>query len=241
MRNRLLAAGKDIAVAETQDLIYACRANVPGEAAVSALKLRMAMAVLPGNMQERVFALVNDVFPEIYPAKSALQIGFNNTGAMLHPAPMLLNAGRVESGEPFLYYKNGITTSVAAVVESLDKERVAVAAAYGIKAETLTEWLENTYGVEGDCLYEKLQNNAAYASIKAGTVLNSRFLTEDVPSGLVPLAALGEVAGVATPTINAVIDLTDSLLGRNFRADGRNLKCLGLDGLSVAEICRLYN
>lgn len=239
-RNLLLAAGKDIPVAETQDLLYACRATAPGQVAVSALKLHMAMAVLPASAQEQAFWLVNQVFPQIYPAKGVLEIGFDNTGAMLHPAPMLLNAGRVEAGEPFLYYKSGITPSVAAVVEKLDQERLAVAAAYGIAATSLNQWLENTYGVQGKDLYERLQNNAAYAAIKAGAVLNCRFLTEDVPSGLVPLAELGRVAGVDTPTINGVIALADSLLGRDFLAEGRNLKCLGVEGLSTAEIRKLY-
>ena len=47
VRNTLLAAGKNNPVAETQDLIYACRAPKSGEVTVSALKLKMAVAVLP--------------------------------------------------------------------------------------------------------------------------------------------------------------------------------------------------
>lgn len=112
---------------------------------------------------------------------------------MLHPAPVVLNAGRIEAGESFLYYRAGITPAVAEVVEAADRERVAVAAAYGIQAVSLTQWLTDTYGVTGDSLYEMLQNNAAYANIKSVPSLQNRFLTEDTPSGLVPLEAFGQL------------------------------------------------
>lgn len=240
VRNVLRAAGKDNPVAETQDLIYACRASKPGEVTVSALKLKMATAVLPSEAGVRVMNLLHEIIPDLYQAQGPLQIGFNNTGAMLHPAPVVLNAGRIEAGESFLYYRAGITPAVAAVVEAADRERVAVAAAYGIQAVSLPQWLTDTYGVTGDSLYEMLQNNAAYANIKSVPSLQNRFLTEDTPSGLVPLEAFGQLAGVETPVMTSVIELANRLLGQDFRAAGRNLKCLGLEGMSVSEIKEKY-
>ena len=239
VRNVLRAAGKDNPVAETQDLIYACRASKPGEVTVSALKLKMATAVLPSEAGVRVMNLLHEIIPDLYQAQGPLQIGFNNTGAMLHPAPVVLNAGRIEAGESFLYYRAGITPAVAEVVEAADRERVAVAAAYGIQAVSLTQWLTDTYGVTGDSLYEMLQNNAAYANIKSVPSLQNRFLTEDTPSGL-PLEAFGQLAGVETPVMTSVIELANRLLGQDFRAAGRNLKCLGLEGMSVSEIKEKY-
>lgn len=236
MRNAFLAAGKDVTVAETQDLVYACRATKPGVIMISALKPRMATAVSPSGDWEKVQNLLGAEFPELIHTPSVLHTGFGNTGAMLHPAPMLLNAARVDAKESFLYYVDGITPSVAAVVEKMDEERVAVAAAYGIEVPTLTQWLQSTYGVSGANLYEMLQNNQAYAAIKAGTELNSRFITEDVPSGLVPLAAFGKLAGVATPVTDSVIMLADAVLNRQFMEEGRNLKCLGLEQRSVTDI-----
>ena len=240
VRNALLAAGKNNPVAETQDLIYACRAPKPGEVTVSALKLKMAVAVLPDEAGDRVMALLHQILPDLYRVRGPLHIGFNNTGAMLHPTPVVLNAGRIEAGESFLYYRTGITPAVAAAVEAVDRERVAVAAAYGIQAVNLCQWLSDTYGVKGDNLYEMLQNNAAYANIKSVPSLQNRFLTEDTPSGLVPLEAFGQLAGVVTPVMTSVINLANELLGQDFRAVGRNLKCLGLEGLSVSEIKEKY-
>jgi opine dehydrogenase len=50
------------------------------------------------------------------------------------------------------------------------------------------------------------------------------------------MSSLGRVAGVATPVIDGLVTLTSAMLGRDFRAEGRNLEHLGLDGKTVAEI-----
>lgn len=185
--------------------------------------------------------LLHEIIPDLYQAQGPLQIGFNNTGAMLHPAPVVLNAGRIEAGESFLYYRAGITPAVAEVVEAADRERVAVAAAYGIQAVSLTQWLTDTYGVTGDSLYEMLQNNAAYANIKSVPSLQNRFLTEDHrPAVWCPWRHSASWAGVETPVMTSVIELANRLLGQDFRAAGRNLKCLGLEGMSVSEIKEKY-
>jgi glutathione S-transferase len=48
-----------------------------------------------------------------------------------------------------------------------------------------------------------------------------RYLTEDVPFGLVPTRALAEIAEVATPAIDAVITWAQSALDRTYLAGDR--------------------
>ena len=50
------------------------------------------------------------------------------------------------------------------------------------------------------------------------------------------MSSLGRAAGVVTPVIDGLIALTSAMLGRDFRAEGRNLDQLGLAGKSTAEI-----
>jgi hypothetical protein len=64
-------------------------------------------------------------------------------------------------------------------------------------------------------------------------------LAADIPTGLVPLSALGEALGVATPLMRAVVDLGSTLLGRDFWREGRSLARLGLAGKGAEEIRRL--
>jgi opine dehydrogenase len=93
-------------------------------------------------------------------------------------------------------------------------------------------------GVHGDSLYERIQSNEAYRGIKAPQTLRTRYLTEDVPCGLVPIVALARRAGLETPASHGVVDLACALLGRDFWSEGRTLGQLGLAGLSVEEIKR---
>jgi len=240
VRNVFAEGGKNIVIAEMQDLIYTCRTSTVGHVNIPALKKKMAVAVYQKEALEQVMEVLDDIYPQLVWAKSVLHTGFDNMGAILHPAPMLMNAGRIESGENFLYYREGITPSVAAVLERMDKERLAVAEAYGVEVSSVAQWQKTAYGVDGKNLYEIFQNNASYAGVKAGTTLNSRFITEDVPCGLVPITAMGKLAGVQTPVMDSVIELAGNLMNRDFRADGRNLKCLGLEGKSVDEIRQMF-
>ncbi len=67
-------------------------------------------------------------------------------GAIFHPALTLLNAGWIESTKGnFQFYIDGVTPSTARVLEVLDRERVTIAAALGIRATTALEWLKMAY------------------------------------------------------------------------------------------------
>ncbi|HHJ07063.1 MAG TPA: NADP transhydrogenase subunit alpha, partial [Anaerolineae bacterium] len=122
-------------------------------------------------------------------------------------------------------------------LEAVDRERLAVARAFGVEVDSAFDWLKRSYpDVTGDTLYQRLRSNKAYAGIQSPTTLKNRHLIDDIPTGLVPLASLGELAGVETPAIRALIDIGGILLERNFRAAGRTVEKLGLAGMSVDEI-----
>lgn len=240
VRNVFAEAGKSPLIAETQDLIYTCRAPIIGQVLISALKKHMELAAFSKAEFDAVMGKIGVAYPQMQQAKSILHTGFNNMGAVLHPTPMLMNAGRIECKEHFLYYWEGITPSVAMCLEQIDAERLAVAHAYGVDALSLREWIRGAYGIEADSLYEVFQKNPSYGKVQASTTLDDRYLTEDVPCGLVPLAELGRLAGVCMPLTESVIELACSLLHRDFRAEGRTLKALGLENCTVSEIKKRY-
>lgn len=239
-QNIFRAGGKSIAVAETQDLIYTCRATEPGKVVVTGLKKSMDMAACNDEDYDRVISAIGEIYPQMRKAPSLLHVWFDNMGAILHPVPTLLNAGRTEAGEDYLYYREGITPGIAAVLEAMDSERLAVAEAYGIKAASVAQWQKNAYGVEGNSFYELFQNNESYAAVKANKNLNNRYITEDVPCGLVPIVEFGKLAGVGTPVMEGTVALAGALLGRDFKEEGRNLKALGLKGKTADEIKKMF-
>jgi hypothetical protein len=68
---------------------------------------------------------------------------------MLHVANCVANAGRIESGNSYKFYAEGVTPAVARLYERINSERVAVAAALGASVPTLADWFDRVYGVRG--------------------------------------------------------------------------------------------
>lgn len=227
-----------VGVAETDSFPYGCAIPEPAVSQITSVKKRFGVAVLPPERREEIVGLVRRLFDTAEAAPSVLHTGLSNMNAILHVAPMVLNAGRVESGPPFDFYGEGITPSVARAVQATDDERVAVAGALGIEVQTLRGWVETTYGVEGDDLFEIVQtlHRDVYGPLPAPTSLRQRYLTEDVPCGAVPVADLGRQVGVATPVTTACIIVADALSGTAWAEDGRTMTKLGLSGLSTQEI-----
>ena len=145
-----------------------------------------------------------------------------------------MNAGRIEAtaGDYYHYY-DGISPSVGRLIDALDAERLAVAGALGARATALPEHFHRMgYTTEAardsGLAYEVFHQSEPDRWIRAPSTLQHRFLDEDVPYGLVPLAELGQLASVATPHMDCVIDLASVVRGRDYRAEGLTLERMGL-------------
>jgi opine dehydrogenase len=161
-------------------------------------------------------------------------------GAVLHPALALLNAGWIErtTGD-FDFYIDGVTPGTARVLEVIDRERVTVAAALGVRARSALEWLSTAYSATGENLYEAIQDNPGYQGIKAPRSPRHRYIYEDVPYSLVPLADLGRHFGVGVRATDAIIRLASAVHGTDYYSRGRTVDKMGLTGLRVNEIRNL--
>ncbi|MGV9798553.1 NAD/NADP octopine/nopaline dehydrogenase family protein [Mycobacterium sp. NPDC003449] len=230
------AGAGSITVGETNNMLFTCRSARPGTVLVHAIKDRVDFACLPASATTAAIATLSPVLPQFHAVRNVLLTSLANINAMVHPLPTLLNAARCDTAAPFDYYHEGITPAVASLIERLDKERLEIADAYGVEVQTLPEWYTDSYGRQVETLYDAVHNNVAYTDIAGPTTLQTRYLLEDVATGLVPLSELGRAAGVTTPLIDAAIDLASSLIDVNFRERGRTLARLDLERLSVPEI-----
>jgi opine dehydrogenase len=231
-----------VTIAEAETFIYASRANGPAQAHIFRIKEAVPLAALPAKCTQQVLEIINDVYPQFVDGHNVLHTGLNNMGAIFHPALTLLNAGRIEStfGD-FEFYIEGVTPSVARVLEVLDRERVTVASALGIRARTAMEWLQLAYNVTGEDLNEAIHNQSGYYGIKAPTTLNHRYIFEDVPMSLVPIASMAQAYGVNVRGIDSIIRLACIIHRTDYWRRGRTLDRLGLRGLSVTEITNYVN
>lgn len=225
-----------IYLGEAQTLVFACRLIETGIVNIIGIKDRVLFSALPSTDTPHILSILSELFNCFYSAENVLQIGFENIGAMFHPTVVLFNITTIERGSEFFFYRD-MTDSLARLIETIDKERLAVAEAYGFKPKSTFEWLSYAYdGVKGDTLCERMQNNPAYYEILAPTTIRCRQITEDIPTGLIPIAELGKAAGVMTPICDSVITLCSSILDKDFSKQGRTLKNLGLAGKNREEI-----
>jgi opine dehydrogenase len=242
VRKVFLDAGLKVPViiAETQTFLYASRAVSRWEAHVFRVKNAVSFATLPAFWIPDALGVLNGPFPQFVAGSNVLATSLENIGAVFHPALTIMNAGWIEATHgDFDYYLQGITPSVARLLERIDAERLAVAAAVGERSVSAREWLYLSYDSPGADLYQAIRNTASYRGIKAPPGIAHRYITEDVPMSLVPLSSLGSLLGVSTPAIDMVIQLGSLLHDTDYRAAGRTVESLGLAGLSVRQIRQL--
>jgi opine dehydrogenase len=229
-------------VGETSTLPYAVRVTEPGVVNIF-LKLTTGvyLAGLPRAGTDRLYHLVKHVWPAVEKAESVFQTTLQNGNPVIHPAVTLLNAGLVErTGGAFLFYEDGVTDGVGRMIEAVDKERLAIAAALGV-----TILSDPALGVRQGYMLEENYSTGyrtapGFLGIGAQSRLDHRYLTEDVGYSLCFLADLAARAGVPTPVIDAVIAIASVVLARDFRGEGmRTVRSLGLDGMSPEALAAL--
>ena len=232
----------DFVVGETSTLPYAVRVSEPGVVHVfHVLGSGVFLAGLPSSGTDRLLGLVGAVWSGVERAESVFQTTLQNGNPVIHPAVTLLNAGLLErTGGRFLFYEEGVTAGVGRLIEGVDRERLAIAAALGV-----TVLSEPALGVKQGYMREQNYSTGyssapGFVGIAAQARLDHRYLTEDVGYSLVFLSDLAARLGVATPVIDAVIAIASVVLARDFRAEGkRTMTTLGLDAMSPEQLAAL--
>lgn len=228
-----------ITVAETDTLIFTCRKIREGVCRIFTHKKEVHVAAHRAADTKEVLEGLQGELPGLYPASSVFHTGFSNIGMIFHPAPFLFNIARIEGQERFLHYQEGISPRVASFLEKMDEERIGIAEALGIKVQSAKAWLNSVYRSQGENLYEAIQDTDAYNEVYAPTKLESRYVYEDVTTGLVPFSELGRLIGYAAPAIDLIIDLAGQLYEKDFRALGRNAEKVNLQ--QFVTDCRAFS
>lgn len=223
-------------VSEAQTLVYACRLVEDGVVNIIGVKDKVLLSAVPASDTQAVLDRITLAYPCFCAAENVLRTSLENIGAMFHPCVLLFNAATIERHDVFWFYRD-MTPEIANFIEEFDKERLAVGKAYGIDLLSVNEWISYAYpATQGTTLCEKMRNNPAYHDIKSPSTIFTRQLTEDIPTGVLPIMELGEAVGVEVPLLRSMVDICSRLLRIDFRKDGRTLEHLGLAGKSKEEI-----
>jgi len=241
LANKLKKTGKKNLLAETSILIYSSRITGPSSVFVDGLKQKLPIAAFPAKRTDEALKTLRRIYPQLIPATNVLETSFENLNPIFHPIITLLNAGFTERTKgDYIFYKDGVTPGVGRAIQAIDDERTNVAKALGIKVTPTVKWLDNMYGAKGKNIYEAIQNCKPYLDPgeRGPKDFQFRFITEDVPYGLVPTHSIGDELNVPTLTINSVIQLWSIINQVNYFEQGYNAEKLGLKDLTAKEMIK---
>ncbi len=230
---------ESILVAETSTLPYAVRVTEPGRIKVF-LKLRggILLAALPAKNTSPVLERIREVYPAMGAAENVLQTSLQNGNPVIHPAVSLLNAALIERTQgDFFFYEEGVTPAVGRLMESIDRERIAIGHKLGIEIVPDPE-LGRQQGYMRVADYDAGYATApGFKGIQAQKMLDNRYFHEDVGYGLVFMKNLADQLGVDTPNMSAVIRLASVVMNRDYLDEApRTMQSLGLSGHNVEQL-----
>lgn len=216
---------KDVIIAETNTLPYGARLVQPTKVKVFVkVKSFLLTAAFPSGNTRMVVETLKEAYPATETGANVLEVFLNNVNYVDHCGPQILNASCIEHAKAFYN-----TISVGKVRKSVDEERLSLCKELGFRQVPCEEWDLRT-GYLGETAKELESSDALRMSMK------SRYLTEDIPYGLVPAVSLANMLNVQTPTMKAIIHLASVINDADYWREGRTVEKLGMTGLSIEKL-----
>jgi len=208
-RVQATSAPAGVLVGEAECLIYAARKTGDGGVTIRGYKKHLGVAAANAGRTAELHERLLPLYPDLRRLDSVLQSGLNNVNPFFHPVILLSNLGLVGAPQPRRFYVEGVSDTVARLIERLDGERLALGSTLGVALPSLRELLLLWYaheGAAGDSLHAVIQSVPAYRhSLFPLELATTRYLLEDIPFGLVPFTQLATRAGVPVPLAAAVV------------------------------------
>ena len=206
-------------------------------------KPEVVLAALPASQAPTIAARISEILgTRVVETGSFLGLTIGNPGQIIHPGLMYshFHSWRGEEYEddsvPRVYAD--VTDEMGALVERLSDDAIATARALEAQSRgalelqavvrPIHEWLRTVYGqvIEDTSSVATCFRTGPIQALRAPMVeirpgkfvpdFQYRFLSEDVPFGLVVTRALAEIAAVETPTIDKVIVWAQSVLQKAY-------------------------
>lgn len=204
---------------------------------VNTVRQRVDVSVLPETATETALATFQTLFGDVAVVRDGLiAIMLSNLNPQNHLGIALGNMTRMEHGETWSQGAN-VTPNVGRLLEALDLERLAIAKTFGKDVRTIFEHFHLSFHVPIGAISDMNREMAQKGNGGTGpATADSRYVTEDVPYGLVTTSQLGKIAGVPTPLHDAGIDIMSAMYGRNFRRENALLDALEFGAMDRAKL-----
>ena len=213
------------------------------EVHVGNVRKKVDVSVLPVSAMAKGLQVCRALFGDRFNERpDMLAISLSNLNPQNHMGIALCNLTRMELGEAWSQSGN-TTDAVGRLLEALDAERLSVAQAFGHTVRTIKDHFVLSFNTTPGPVGEMARQMVARGDGTTGpTTLDTRYVTEDVPFGLLPTVLLGQLVGKPATLHDAGVKIFSALYGRDFAAENDLLPELKLESMKVAdliELCRM--
>ncbi|MFO7773171.1 MAG: NAD/NADP octopine/nopaline dehydrogenase family protein [Dehalococcoidia bacterium] len=229
-----------VTLAEGHTLPWGCRLEAPARVRIFVEAWNLLVAALPATRTARVVEDLRDIYP-VTAGENVLATSLNNLNPIVHPTGAVLNAGWIDTlGKEFYFYKHGTTLSIARAIEAVYEEtRMTAEAAGGKMLEYPEESFRSKATIMSHYFKAPFDIEGTVARISGPSSMKARYITEDIPYGLVPVALLARKFGIPTPTIDAIVHLASVMNQTDYLKKGRSLEELGIAELGKEGLMKM--
>ena len=233
---------EDIKIFGMQTLPWACRIRkYASRVDILGIKDSVGLATYPHkSVFEITKTLTNLLSIDIEPLPNLLTLTLANIGQIVHPGIMYgLFKGRenmrYKKEEIPLFYQ-GVNREIAEILNEMSKEIQRIVSVITSRYKKidlshvlpLKDWLIKSYPndiVDKSTIMSCFTTNRAYNGLQAPMKIsngyyipnfNSRYLTEDIPFGLLVTYSIAYLAGVEVPIIKRVIKKTSKWMNKEY-------------------------
>lgn len=207
---------------------------------VNTVRQKVDFATLPKSAAAAGKKLCDTLFGDRFVERDGLlAIALSNLNPQNHLGIAMFNLTRMEKGENWGQGEH-VTPAVGYLIEALDAERLAIAEHFGLAVKTVWEHFSLSFHVPMGSVSE--MNQQMHREGRGGmgpSTIDSRYIYEDVPFGLLPTVLLGRISGKPAPLHEAGIKLFSAAVNHDLEEDNDILPDLALERLNSDELKRL--
>ena len=235
---------RSIILSEGESTPYDARISSPGVVTILYKNVRNALSFLPVSRKIEGMSIASKLVDTYrYTRNNIIESALHNPNLVVHTIGVIMSASRIEmmKGE-FWMYKESFSPSIWHLIRELDAEKNRVIKLF--KGEQISYLDACKFRNEIDLSKNSLDvfnNYAATGGPKGPVSLKTRYLYEDVLTGLCLLSSLAHWYEIATPVTDSLITIASALVNYDFRANARTMKDFGIEGVSKDEFVHFIN
>eukprot|EP00178_Gracilaria_changii_P012834 TRINITY_DN36185_c0_g1_i1.p1 TRINITY_DN36185_c0_g1~~TRINITY_DN36185_c0_g1_i1.p1 ORF type:complete len:402 (-),score=36.21 TRINITY_DN36185_c0_g1_i1:193-1398(-) len=219
---------------------FASRTRGDAKIAITRTKKQLEIAASK-PVPTRFRKYLESLFPQpIIWYQDLASLFFSNVNPVIHPATMLVSRRQIEAVGPNPLFYEECMPAAEQRIQSVDRERCALANALGLQTNTLHGFFRAWYTPNARSYMDSVRSTPTYKGRRAPG-FQHRYIIEDVKFLIVFMRSIAERAKFPTPHFDWIVKEASSALGEDLWRTGKRLSSFRLEEASLKDIIAWLN